>query len=1101
MTTSCKNPPMWYKDAIIYELHVKSFRDSNGDGIGDFRGLIEKLDYLRDLGVTALWLLPFYPSPLRDDGYDIADYTTVHPDYGSLADFRRFLREAHARGLRVITELVINHTSDQHAWFQRARRAKPSSAWRDFYVWSDDPTRYAEARIIFQDFEQSNWTWDPVAQAYYWHRFYHHQPDLNFENPRVREQIFKVMDFWLDMGVDGLRLDAIPYLFEKEGTNCENLPETHEFLQQLRAHVDAKHDDRMLLAEANQWPDDAAAYFGKGNECHMAFHFPVMPRLYMSLRTEDRFPIVDMISQSADIPANCQWVMFLRNHDELTLEMVTDEERDYMYRAFAMAPEARINMGIRRRLAPLLENNRRRMELMNALLLSLPGTPVIYYGDEIGMGDNYYLGDRDGVRTPMQWSGDLNAGFSMSNPHRLFLPVVIDPEYHYTAVNVRRHEDSPSSLLWFMKRLIALRAQYAVFGRGSTVFPASDNAAVLSFVREHEGERILVVANLSRFSQAARIDLQDYAGMDLEDLFGGNGFPSVTTDPYVLTLGPHSFYWLAMKPSQAQLLSGNEELAMTLPVTWNELFRQPRQLNRIAPLLKAYIKRSRWFGGKGRTIRRVAIRDMAPVQAGREVFYLLRTEVTYAGHTPELYLLPVGFAQEEDAWRVRDEARQEVIAELTLSPGEGILYDATQSEAFREALLRLVAVGRRRRTSPLVPVRGDRLRGQTLPERSRVLRAEQSNTSLVYGESLFMKLYRRLDPGVNPDVEVSASLTRETAYTNFPPYNGSLEWHSKGEAPITIALLLGFVANENDAWTHMVHAAARFLDEAVPRVGDPLTGDIPSDPWQGVACQIPAALQDLIGPMYLHQASLLGRRTAELHLALASLTGTADVTPEPFSLLYQKSVYQSMRALTMRVFRQLRDSASTLPDDAQEPVSRVLALRDQILGRLRGMSQRKFAAMKIRIHGDYHLGQVLYTGDDFVIIDFEGEPARPLSERRLKRSALRDVAGMVRSFHYAAHTALRQDHMYGADTERLRVLAEQWFRCMSASFLDAYVTTVGTPDFLPADGADRKTLFDIFLLEKAIYEMGYEINNRPDWLAIPATGVLALMELNEERKQ
>src|SRR6195256_1799965 len=448
---------LWYKDAVIYEVPVRAFSDSDGDGIGDFKGLTSKLDYLQDLGVTAIWLLPFYPSPLRDDGYDIADYTDIHPAYGTLRDFKTFLREARWRGLKVITELVLNHTSDQHPWFQRARRARPGTVHRDFYVWSETPDRYRDARIIFKDFETSNWAWDPVAKAYYWHRFYSHQPDLNWDNPEVKRAMFSVVDFWLDLGVDGLRLDAVPYLIEREGTSGENLPETHQILKELRAHIDDRYQNRMLLAEANQWPEDASAYFGKGDECHMAFHFPLMPRLFMSIRMEDRFPIIDILAQTPPIPDNSQWALFLRNHDELTLEMVTDEERDYMYRAYTQDRLARLNLGIRRRLAPLLGNDRRRIELMNGLLFSMPGTPVLYYGDEIGMGDNIFLGDRNGVRTPMQWSGDRNAGFSRANPQRLYLPVIIDPEYHFETVNVEAQQNNSNSLLWWMKRLLALR--------------------------------------------------------------------------------------------------------------------------------------------------------------------------------------------------------------------------------------------------------------------------------------------------------------------------------------------------------------------------------------------------------------------------------------------------------------------------------------------------------------------------------------------------------------------------------------------------------------------------------------------------------------------
>ena len=537
----------WYKDAIIYEVHVRAFFDSVTDGIGDFGGLTQKLPYLEDLGVTAVWLLPFCPSPLKDDGYDISDYTDVHRSYGSLKDFQRFMREAKSRGLKVITELVLNHTSDQHSG-SNAPACAPGSRWRDFYVWSDTSDKYRDARIIFKDFESSNWTWDPVAKAYYWHRFYSHQPDLNWENPEVRKAMFAAMDFWFDLGVDGLRLDAVPYLFEREGTNCENLPETHTALKELRKHVDEKYEGRMLLAEANQWPEDAVAYFGKGDECHMAFHFPIMPRLFMGLRMEDRHPITEILRITPPIPENCQWAMFLRNHDELTLEMVTDEERDYMYRSYAQDRGMRINLGIRRRLAPLLENDRRRIELMNALLLSLPGTPVLYYGDEIGMGDNIYLGDRNGVRTPMQWSPDRNAGFSRANPQKLYLPVNIDPEYHYEALNVETQNNNSHSLLWWMKRMIAQRKQHPAFGRGKMEILFPPNRKILAFVREFEDEKILVVANLSRFTQCAELDLSRHREAVPVEVFGRNRFPAITEQPYLLSLGPHAFQWFHLQP-------------------------------------------------------------------------------------------------------------------------------------------------------------------------------------------------------------------------------------------------------------------------------------------------------------------------------------------------------------------------------------------------------------------------------------------------------------------------------------------------------------------------------------------------------------------------
>jgi maltose alpha-D-glucosyltransferase/alpha-amylase len=543
--------PHWYKDAVIYQLHVKAFSDSTGDGVGDFAGLTSKLDYIADLGVTAIWLLPFYPSPLRDDGYDIADYTAVHPEYGTLRDFRHFVREAHRRGLRVVTELVVNHTSDQHPWFVESRSDRRSPK-RDWYVWSDSDQHYAGARIIFTDTEASNWAWDQGTQQYYWHRFFSHQPDLNYDNPQVLKAVLRVMRFWLDLGVDGLRLDAVPYLVEREGTNCENLPETHSVLKQLRAAVDSRYAGRMLLAEANQWPPDVLPYFGDGgDECHMAFHFPLMPRIWIALRREDRYPIVEIMQQTPEIPEACQWALFLRNHDELTLEMVTDEERDYMYTEYARDARMRINLGIRRRLAPLVDNSRRRLELLNSLLLSMRGTPIIYYGDEIGMGDNVYLGDRNGVRTPMQWTGDRNAGFSSADAHALYSPIVSDPVYGYQAVNVEAQQRVPGSLLNWTKRIIRVRRSHPVFGRGSLEFIHPENRRVLSYLREHDGQSILCVANLSRFAQYVELDLSRFAGRVPVELIGRVHFPRIGDLPYLLTLGPHDFFWFELTQEQA----------------------------------------------------------------------------------------------------------------------------------------------------------------------------------------------------------------------------------------------------------------------------------------------------------------------------------------------------------------------------------------------------------------------------------------------------------------------------------------------------------------------------------------------------------------------
>jgi maltose alpha-D-glucosyltransferase/alpha-amylase len=1089
--------PLWYKDAIIYELPVKSFYDSNEDGIGDFEGVIRKLDYLQDLGVTALWLLPFYPSPLLDDGYDIADYFSINPDYGTLADFKRLLREAHKRGIRIITELVINHTSDQHKWFRRARRAKPGSVYRDFYVWSDTTEKYKDTRIIFTDFESSNWVWDPVAQAYYWHRFYSHQPDLNYDNPRVRKEILRVLDFWFTMGVDGMRLDAVPYLFERDDTNCENLPETHAFLKAMRAHVEEKFPGRMLLAEANQWPEDAAAYFGDGDECHMAFHFPIMPRLFMSLRMEDRFPIIDMLEQSLDIPPTCQWGMFLRNHDELTLEMVTDEERDYMYKAYAQDPRARINVGIRRRLAPLLDNNRRRVELMNSLLLSLPGTPILYYGDEIGMGDNFFLGDRNGVRTPMQWSPDRNAGFSQVNPQKLFLPAIIDPEYHYATVNIENQSRNLSSLLWFMRRIIALRQQFKAFGRGRITFLESDNPKVLTFMRQYEDETLLVVANLSRLCQAVRIQMPDHAGFSVTEAFSDNVFPTVGEGPYTLTLTPHSFYWFVLKqpvePSYQETDSGLQIQANT---TWARILGSSGE-TQLASALKAYIRRARWFGGKGRSIRRLRIADHLSVPVADGPVYVLLLEVVYTNAPKEEYIVPVGFAARDLQVQIMKDSPQLMIAQAQLRDEEGILYEAVASEEFRQALLEMIARRRSRKVGQgrLAARRGSRfakvLADKTLPLPSRVLRAEQSNTSLVYENTFFLKLYRRIEEGINPDVELSRELTERTDFAGTPAYAGSIEWQRDKAGPMTLASLLQLVPNETDAWSYTLDNVERSFGHALA-IKDNLEA-LPELPPSVLAVDpdtIDQVVRDFIGSVYLEMASLLGQRTAELHLALASLSHGVDVTPEPFTLLYQKSLHQSIRQMTLKIFRELQQNLSALNDDVAQAAGRMLNARKTLLNRIRRLVDKKIPVLKIRTHGDYHLGQVLFTGKDFVIIDFEGEPARSITERRLKQPALRDVAGMIRSFHYAAHgSILLRMTGRGGDMEYLGHWADVWYYYVSGAFMDAYLKTVGETQVVPQSRKDFALLLETFLLEKAAYELGYELNNRPDWLMIPIRGI------------
>jgi maltose alpha-D-glucosyltransferase/alpha-amylase len=1091
---------LWYKDAIIYELHIKSFFDSNGDGIGDFPGAIQKMDYLQELGVTALWLLPFYPSPLLDDGYDIADYRGINPDYGTLADFKRFLREAHKRGIRVITELVINHTSNQHAWFQRSRRSEPGSIRRNFYVWNDTTARYRDARIIFTDSETSNWAWDPVAQAYYWHRFYGHQPDLNYDAPQVRREILRVLDYWFNLGVDGMRLDAVPYLFEREGTNCENLPETHAFLKELRAHVDGKFKDRMLLAEANQWPEDAAAYFGHGDECHMAFHFPIMPRLFMAMRMEDRFPIIDILDQSLNIPANCQWGMFLRNHDELTLEMVTDQERDYMYNAYAQDPRARINVGIRRRLAPLLDNSRRRIELLNSLLLSLPGTPILYYGDEIGMGDNYHLGDRDGVRTPMQWSADMNAGFSTANPQQLHLPVIIDPQYHFTTTNVQNQSRNLSSLLWFMRRIISMRKRFKAFGRGSMEFVPSDNNKVLTFLRTHGEEHILVVANLSRYCQAVNVQMPAYKGFWAREIFSDNMFGRITEAPYPVTLTPHAFYWFALQQPTASIrMEAQRGPDLHADATWDEIL-DSEAMPQILAALQQYIRSAQWFGGKA--LRTAKIADRMAVATRHELVYILLLEVIHDNAEKSLYVVPIGFAAQETQTRIQQESPEAVIAQLHLRDRDGILYDAAVSEDLHQALVEIISRGRSRKMDGgrFIVRRGDRfttiLAGKSLPLASHVMKTERSNTPVVCQDTFFLKLYRRVEHGINPDGELLRHLTEETRFQNTPAYAGSIDWRREHGGFVSLAMLLQFVPNQGDAWSFTLDNLDRSYGHALVlegKLGRPPAapgGLGPIDPET-----IDVAVRDFIGSVYIDRVALLGRRTGELHLAMASLFQSPDVAAEPSSLLYQKSLYQSIRGLVLKVLSEIESTLNTLDPAAKECVGRIIATKKILLGQLAPIVQKKIATVKIRTHGDYHLGRVLYTGKDFVIIDFEGEPARPMTERRLKQPALRDVAAMMRSFHYAAcgNLILRAAKL-GADIERLSHWADLWYRYVSGVFLHAYLKTVSGSPVVPAEMGECTAVLRVFLLEKAVYELGYESKNRPDWLMIPVRAIEQMLK-------
>jgi maltose alpha-D-glucosyltransferase/alpha-amylase len=1122
--------PLWYKDAVLYEVHVRAFADSDGDGMGDFKGLTARLDYLQELGVTAIWILPFYPSPWRDDGYDISDYTSIHPAYGNLKDFKVFLREAHRRGLKVITELVVNHTSDQHPWFKRARTSPPGSRFRNFYVWSDDPGKYADARIIFKDFETSNWTWDPVAKAYYWHRFFSHQPDLNFEDPRVHKALLDVLDFWMELGVDGLRLDAVPYLYEREGTNCENLPETHGFLKELRAHVDAEFSGRMLLAEANQWPEDSIAYFGNGDECHMAFHFPVMPRLFMAIRMEDRFPIVDILQQTPPIPESCQWATFLRNHDELTLEMVTDEDRDYMQRVYAKDPKARINLGIRRRLAPLLGNDRRRIELMNGLLFSLPGAPVLYYGDEIGMGDNIYLGDRNGVRTPMQWSGDRNAGFSRANPQQLYLPVVVDGAYHYEAVNVEAQQGNPHSLLWWTRRLIALRKRHRALSRGSLTFLQPENHRILAFLRRHGDETLLVVANLSRFAQPFELDLREFSGMSPVELFGATCFPPIGAGPYPLTLGPCGFLWFALERKQAP----QRRLEVpVLPVddTWDELLEEPGR-TRLEAVLPGALAGYPWFGGKKRSPRAVRVREVLRFDERSDeddglrdaVFLLLAVE--YAQGEPETYALPLVFvsgASGERAVRLRERQPLAIVAQVE-GGDDGVLFDALADPEFASGLL--AAIARRRRfrgedgeselaALPTAVFReiadggvggmaGRAGRGTTgiVAAMPTPVAGETSNTVVAFGDRFVLKLFRRLDPGVNPELEIGRFLTEEAGFPHTPRVAGSLELRRERQEPATLAILQAFVPNEGDAWRFTLDALGRYVERALAEGGTRVP-PLPHGSLLDLAeRELAPAVREQMGT-YVASAQLLGERTAELHLALASRPDRPGFEHEPFSLLYQRSLYESIRTAVSRHFNLLEQRLESFSKGPAAFARKVLAGRERLAERLSGLLVAKLSGVRTRTHGDYHLGQLLYTGRDFVLLDFEGDPARPLSERRMKRSPLRDVASMLRSLHCATVAAfdaeVERGVVQGPTLAALEGWLRHWERAASATFLGAYLarSRSGGAPYLPTERRELALLLDAFLLEKAVHELGFELNSgfnqRPDRIGIPLLGILEVL--------
>jgi maltose alpha-D-glucosyltransferase / alpha-amylase len=1092
--------PLWYKDAIIYELHVRAFKDSNGDGIGDFPGLIQKMDYLRDLGATCLWLLPFFPSPLKDDGYDISDYLNVHPMYGTLDDFRAFLEAAHDRDLQVMIELVVNHTSDQHPWFQAARLAPRGSRERDFYVWSDTEEKYKNARIIFSDTERSNWTWDPVAKQYYWHRFFSHQPDLNFDNPVVIDEVVKVMRYWLDMGVDGLRMDAIPYLVERDGTNCENLPETHAVIKTLRREIDACYSNRALLAEANQWPTDVRPYFGDGDECHMAFHFPLMPRIYMALRQEDRLPVTDIIAQTPALPETCQWGLFLRNHDELTLEMVTNDERDYMYIAYSGDPRMRVNLGIRRRLAPLVDNNRRRIELLNSLLLSFPGTPILYYGDEIGMGDNIYLGDRNGVRTPMQWNADRNAGFSTATPARLYSPVIMDPVWGYEAINVEAQQGDPSSLLNWMRNMVALRKLFSVFGRGTIKFFDPANRKVLAYLRHYEDERVLCVANLSRFAQPVDLDLSEAEGAVPVEMLGYVDFPPIEHQPYRLTLAPYSFLWLELQqrtqPAEVSM-DFVEQTPLNATAGWEGVLDGASLQRLETQYFPQYLPKQRWFAGKSRRIKTTRILDWSPFNSGRSAVVFV--EVHFDDGEPDTYLIPLTMSYADAAAELQRTSPHAIVAAVLSGEGAGLLHDAAFDDSTCQELLAFIEDQRELKTRH-GRIRG--LRGKAFPALRgsdgaplsvRRGSAEQSNTSILFGDRFILKMLRRQERGINPDAEIGRYFTEKAQFAQVAPFAGSMEYEPSmdGESS-TLAMLQGLVANEGDGWKWTIEELDRYFETCAPL---PFPEDLRNGKQGPVELSERPVLQaarDHVG-IYLDSATALGRRTAEMHLALASAIDDPAFVPEPLTAEDLKILLAELRQHASRVFDVLKERLPYLPDDVVEVAAAVLSRRTQILEHFEALRQKTFQTWRIRVHGDYHLGQVLKVKTDFVILDFEGEPARPLAERRAKQCPLKDVAGMLRSFSYAAYSSLINfSTRHPEDITSLEPWAQLWVRCVAAEFLRAYRETAKGANFLPAAGDDFRTMLDVFLVDKALYEVLYELSARPAWVRIPLLGIVSL---------
>jgi maltose alpha-D-glucosyltransferase/alpha-amylase len=1069
---------LWFKDAIVYQLHVKVFQDSNGDGVGDFAGLTQRLGYLRDLGVTTLWLQPFYPSPGRDDGYDISDYGDINPAFGTMKDFRRFMQEAKRNDLRVIIELVVNHTSDQHPWFKRAKRSGRGTSARNWYVWSDNDHKYAGTRIIFTDTEKSNWAWDEEAGAYYWHRFFSHQPDLNFDNPRVVRAVLQVMKRWLDTGVDGFRLDAVPYLCEREGTINENLPETHAVLRRLRAELDAYAPNKVLLAEANQWPEDVQAYFGNGDECHMAYHFPLMPRIYMAIAQEDRFPITDIMRQTPEIPSNCQWAMFLRNHDELTLEMVTDAERDYLWSTYAADPRARLNLGIRRRLAPLMDNDRRKIELMNSILMSMPGTPIIYYGDEIGMGDNIYLGDRNGVRTPMQWTPDRNGGFSRADPAQLYLPPIMDPVYGYSAVNVEAQARSLSSLLNWTKRLIGVRKSTKVFGRGTLTFIRPANRAVLAYVRQLGEEAILCVANMSRSAQAVELDMSPWKGRVPQEMLGRTRFPRVGELPYLVTLPPYGFFWFSLEQEAASVpekVLPREITTLVLGDSWENALSSWTRRTFETDVLPHFLADRRWFADKPAQPLSTSVSAAIPFEHGEDRFAAVVADVTSLRGASR-YFLPLTIRWTR--YTAVDRGPASVLAACRRGSREGTLLDAIGEPEFIGALLaKIHAAADAERGGKRLEFRpADAFAKQPVPTVTSVNAAEreQSNSTVLVDNKYVVKFLRRIVPGIHPEIEVGRFLTDAAHFQNAPALLGSLEL-VEGDSRSALAVVHAFVWNQGDAWSVTGAALDRLIDEQRLSPDEPFSGNSET-------------------ASMLQRMRQIGRRTAELHLAFASRPDIPAFAPEPITANDSASWTDALLARARTAFDLLGRHRNELAEPALQMAQRLLDNHDAVVRHIEAGWNAPFVGLKIRQHGDFRLGQVLIAKDDAFILGFEGGPRRPLEERRRKEAPALDVAGFIRSIDYAAAAAA--DRAPNLSPEQRAALAPRirgWGERLAAAFSESYRETLGPAALWPAEERQTRALLDVFLLDKAFSEIEHELTTRPSWVHIPIEASLRIL--------